>query len=146
MAKETFTEEEKMELQKNPYIKHVGDKGITYTKEFKAYFIKEKNKGKTTTEIFMNVGFDVKLIGRKRMNNFSNRVIKNGIENIDDKRTKNSGRPRTKVRKEPTPEETIKLLQHKNALLEQENEFLKKMTFLVKKTSWMKSLQKKNTK
>lgn len=146
MSKKTFTEEEKMELQKNPYIKHVGDKGITYTKEFKAYFIEEKNEGKNTTEIFMNAGFDTKMIGRKRMDNFSNRVMKNGIENIDDKRIKNSGRPKTKVQKELSPEDTIKFLQHKNALLEQENEFLKKMIFLAKKTSWMKSLQQKNTK
>ncbi len=143
MSKKAFTEEEIIELSKNPYIKHVGEKGITYTKEFKEYFIREKENGKRTTEIFINAGFDTKLIGRKRMDTFAYRVK---YKNIEDSRKRNSGRPRIHDKKELTDEETIKLLKHKNALLEQENEFLKKMIFLGRKTSWMKSLQKKNTK
>ena len=146
MSKRDFTEEEIKELNKNPYIKHVGTRGITYTEEFKAHFIEEKNNGKFTTEIFRNAGFDTKIIGRKRMDGFSNRIMKKGIDKIKDTRKGNSGRPRKNTNKELTPEYTIELLKHKNALLEQENEFLKKMKFLAEKTAWLKSLQKKDTK
>lgn len=143
MSKRAFNEEEIKELSKNPYIKHVGEKGITYTKEFKEYFLNEFNNGKKTTEIFTNAGFNTKLLGRDRMDSFTNRVKTKGIE---DTRKGNSGRPRIHDKKELTDEETIKLLKHEKALLEQENEFLKKMIFLGKKTSWMKSLQEKNIK
>lgn len=146
MSKREFTEEEIKELSKNPYIKHVGTRGITYTEEFKAHFIEEKNNGKGTTEIFKNVGFDTKLIGRKRMDTFSKRTMEKGIDNIKDMRKENSGRPSKQPNEELTPEEKIELLKHKNALLEQENEFLKKMKFLVEKDAWLKSLQKKDTK
>lgn len=146
MSKREFTEEEIKELSNNPYIKHVGSKGITYMDEFKIHFIEEKNKGKTTTEIFKNAGFDTKIIGRKRMDCFSDRIMKKGINNVKDMRKGNSGRPKEHPDKELTPEETIKLLKHQNALLEQENEFLKKMKFLAEKQAWMKSIQKKNTK
>lgn len=84
-----------------------------------------------------------KLIGRKRIDNFANRVKKNGVE---DTRKGNSGRPREHNTKKLTLEEELKLIKHKNALLEQENEFLKKMIFLGKESSWMKSLQAKDTK
>lgn len=146
MSKREFTEEEINELSKNPYIKHVGTRGITYTEEFKVHFIEEKNNGKTTTEIFKNVGFDTKIIGRKRMDSFSKRIMTKGIDNVKDKRKENSGRLRKHPNEELTPEETIELLKHKNALLEQENEFLKKMKFLAEKTAWLKSLQRKDTK
>lgn len=142
MSKKLFTKEEIKQLQKNPYIKNVSEKAITYTKEFKELFLCELNKGKATTEIFRNAGFDTKLIGRQRMDNFSKRVKKNGIE---DTRKGNSGRAR-KHDKELTLEEELKQMKHKNALLEQENEFLKKMIFLGKEKSWMKYLQEKGTK
>ncbi len=72
--------------------------------------------------------------------------MKKGFNNLDDGRKSHSGRPRKHPAKELSQEETIELLKHKNALLEQENEFLKKMKFLVDKTAWLKSLQKKDTK
>lgn len=143
MSKKLFTKEEIKQLQKNPYIKNVSEKAITYTKEFKELFLRELNKGKATTEIFRNAGFDTKLIGRKRMDDFANRIKKYGVE---DTRKGNSGRPRKYNKEELTLEEELEQMKHKNALLEQENEFLKKMIFLGKEKSWMKYLQEKGTK
>ena len=99
--------------------------------------------GKGTTEIFRNAGFDTKLMGQKRISNFAHRVK---IKGVEDTRKGNSGRPRKNEKTEVTPEEENKVLKHKNALLEQENEFLKKMIFLAKEHSWMKSLQEKDMK
>lgn len=58
MASKTFTEEQIKQLQKNPYIKNVSEKAITYTKEFKELFLNELKNEKKTTEIFRNAGFD----------------------------------------------------------------------------------------
>ena len=143
MSNRAFTKEEIKELEKNPYIKHVGEKGLTYTKEFKELFLSEKANGKGTTEIFKNAGFNTKIIGSKRMGMFAYRVKTKGTE---DTRKGNSGRPRKNDKAELTVDEENKELKHKNALLEQENEFLKKMMFLAKEHSWMKSLQEKDTK
>ncbi len=146
MERKSFTQEEIEQLSKNPYIKNVGEKGLTYTKEFKERFLIEKAKGKKPTQIFREAGFDTKLIGRRRIDSFNKRVTEKGIENLDDKRTTNSGRIKTKDMPNKSLEEEIKELKHKNALLEQENEFLKKMKFLNQEMAWLKSLQERDTK
>ena len=52
MSKKIFTEKEIEILSNNPYVKSVSSKGITYTDEFKRYFIAENEKGKLPREIF----------------------------------------------------------------------------------------------
>ena len=49
MSKKLFTEKEIQILSKNPYVKSVSEKGITYTDEFKRIFIEENEKRKITT-------------------------------------------------------------------------------------------------
>ncbi|MCZ6944744.1 IS3 family transposase, partial [Bacillus mycoides] len=46
MTKKLFTEKEIQTLSKNPHVKSVSQKGITYTDEFKRIFIEENEKGK----------------------------------------------------------------------------------------------------
>lgn len=41
MSRITFSKEQIEELQKNPYVKRVSDKSITYIDEFKRFFIEE---------------------------------------------------------------------------------------------------------
>ena len=67
MSKRAFTEKEKELLSKNKFVKHVGDRGITYTKEYKIYFLNEKKQGKSAYEIFEGAGFDTELLGFKRI-------------------------------------------------------------------------------
>ncbi|MBD3107569.1 IS3 family transposase, partial [Bacillus sp. AGMB 02131] len=59
MSTKTFTEKEINALSRNPYVKSVGSKGITYTEEFKLLFIAENDKGKFPRQIFEECGFDV---------------------------------------------------------------------------------------
>lgn len=47
MSKKLFTEKEMNILTKNPYVKSVTPKGITYTDEFKELFIAQNEQGKT---------------------------------------------------------------------------------------------------
>ncbi len=67
MSKKTFTDTEVKQLSKNPYVRSVSNKAITYTDAFKQLFITENNKGKPLREIFEECGFDVTVIGIQRV-------------------------------------------------------------------------------
>ncbi|GAA0767972.1 hypothetical protein GCM10008908_07650 [Clostridium subterminale] len=65
MSKKTFTAEEVELLSKNKYVQNVSEKSITYSNEFKIYFIAESKKEKTSRLIFEEAGFDIGIIGEK---------------------------------------------------------------------------------
>ena len=126
MSKKAFTDKEKELLRQNKYVERVGDRGITYTLEFKMHFLDEYAAGKSPTVIFKEAGFDIDLIGHKRINSATQRFKKNDKrdEGLTDRRRFNTGRPTTKNLPQ---EELIKRLEEKIIYLQQENEFLKKI-------------------
>ena len=131
MSNKLFTKEELEILSKNKYVKNVSIKGITYTDEFKSIFIAENEKGKFSREIFEECGFDVNIIGIKRIKSSGNRwrtaYRKNGVCGLTDTRKLNSGRP---SEKELSIEEKYERLKAQNNLLKAENELLKKIQYL----------------
>ena len=96
MSKKIFNEQEILELSKNKYVKNVTSKGVTYTNEFKLQFIAEYETGKTSRMIFKDAGFDVDVIGVKRIDSASRRwrmaYKDKGVLGLEDTRTLNSGR------------------------------------------------------
>ena len=60
----------------NPYVKFASSKAITYTEEFKAYFVSEYEVGKSPSEILRNSGFDLNALGRDRIDSLSRRFKK----------------------------------------------------------------------
>ena len=58
MGKNYFTNEQVEFLRKNKYVKHVSNKGITYSLEFKELFIKEYGL-KNPAKIFEDAGFEL---------------------------------------------------------------------------------------
>ena len=54
MSKKVFTEKEIKQLSTNKYVESISSKGITYTDDFKHFFIAEREKGKFAREIFGN--------------------------------------------------------------------------------------------
>lgn len=131
---------------KNPYVKTASSKAITYTEEFRAYFVSEYEAGKTPSEILRRCGFDVKALGKQRIDGLSRRFrnMSKREEGFKDTREGSSGRPRTK---DLTAYEQIARLQHQVKYLKQENEFIKKINFLNKEAQWKyKHNQKKNSK
>lgn len=62
-----FTTQEQKLLKKNPYVKTVSAKGITYTDEFKVIAINEYEKEKSPREIFEEAGSDIELVGMGRV-------------------------------------------------------------------------------
>lgn len=98
MSKIRFSNYEIDKLSKNKYVLKVSDKAITYTNEFKIHFIAEYSKGKTSRVIFEEAGFDVDVIGIRRIDYAGARWRKaykeNGVLGLNDTRRNNSGRPR----------------------------------------------------
>jgi transposase len=144
MTKRLLTKKEQELLKKNPYVKSVSDKAITYTDEFKRHFIAENEKGKLPREIFEEAGLSEELIGIDRIKTAGKRwraAYRNAeIEGLEDTRKTNSGRPSDR---ELTLEEKIARLEAKNQLLRAENELLKKLDLLERQVLKKKSQSKR---
>ncbi|KKK33090.1 tranposase [Mesobacillus campisalis] len=130
MSKKIFTKKEIEILSKNPYVKSVSPKGITYTDEFKELFIAQNEKGKFPSEIFRDCGFDPEIVGKRRIDSASKRwreaYLMNGVMGLRDTRPGNSGRSRER---ELSIEEKYARLEAEINLLKAENELLKKIRF-----------------
>ena len=127
-----FAEEQVRELEKNPYVKKVSNKSITYAEGFKALHWIDYQNGMQPIEIFKKYGFDPYALGSRRRDNFTNRLKKQAAreDGFKDTRSKNSGRPSTK---ELSLEVQLERLKHKNEVLQQENDFLKRVRFINRK-------------
>jgi transposase len=130
MSKKVFTEREVKLLSNNPNVKSVSTKGITYTEDFKRTFIAENEKGKLPRQIFEENGFEIEIIGMKRVESSGKRwraaYRENGVVGLRDTRKESSGRPSNK---ELSLEEKYARLEAANNLLKAENELLKKIDF-----------------
>ena len=98
MGKNYFTPEQVEQLKKNKYVKHVSEKAITYTEEFKEVFITEYNSGKLPSQILIEMGFDYKALGQSRIDGIAKRIKVQSIrpEGFKDTRTTESGRSCTR--------------------------------------------------
>ena len=110
--------------------------GVNYfteeqAKEFKELYWIDYQNGIQPIEIFKKYGFDPNVLGAKRRNTFTERLKKQTqrVEGFKDTRKDNSGRPSTK---ELSLEEQIERLKH-NKVLQQENDFLKRVRFINRK-------------
>lgn len=128
MTKKIFKEHEILELSKNKYVKNVTSKGITYTNEFKLQFIAEYKDGKNSRKIFEDAGFDIEMIGVKRIDSASlrwrNAYKDKGVLGLDDTRSLNSGRTINRVL---TIEEVLAKKDAEIAYLKAELELIKKL-------------------
>lgn len=96
MTKKLFTKKEIAILSKNPYVTSVSSKGITYSEEFKHHFIADFRNGKFSTQIFEEAGFNIDILGRRRIKSASDRwnkaFKKGGVLGLTDTRKESSGR------------------------------------------------------
>ena len=67
MGRGNLSEEEMQILKQSPYVREVRVNCVIYTDEFKLHFMKEYMAGKGPQRIFREVGFDVKILGSKRI-------------------------------------------------------------------------------
>ena len=71
-----FTEEEIEYLSSNIYVESVNEKQITYTIEFKQFFVREYMNGKGPTLIFESVGLYKRILGAKRIEKATSRWMR----------------------------------------------------------------------
>lgn len=142
MSNKSLTKKEIEILSKNSYVKNISEKSITYTDEFKNIFIIEYENGMTPSTIFKKYGFDIEVLGYDRIKDSSYRWRNQAKreDGLSDTRKVKSGRPKTK---DLTDSELISRLEHKIAILEQENSYLKKIR-LIEKAVLRKAQRKKN--
>ena len=129
MSKRLFTENDILSLSLNPNVKHVSEKSITYTDEFKANFMIKYLAGNSPTRILESAGFDKDMIGYKRIERAASRWEKdyttNSWDGLKDSRKENTGRLSSK---DLSQETLIERQKAKIKLLEAEVELLKKST------------------
>ena len=144
MSNKKFTIEEQKHLSSNPYAKNVTENSITYTDEFREYFINQYNIGIMPSKIFLEAGFNPKVLGIERIKSAAYRFKKmdKRLDGLKDTRKTNSGRT---LKKELSDKDKIQELKQENMRLRQQLEFLKKMEFLVKQVKSNKLKQTKDT-
>ena len=122
-----FTEEEIEYLSSNIYVESVNEKQITYTIEFKQFFVREYMNGKGPTLISESVGLYKRILGAKRIEKATSRWMK-AYENgtLDVSATLPNRHPVLKA-KNITDKELIRRQEAKIKLLELEVELLKKI-------------------
>ena len=148
MGKNYFTSEQVEELRKNKYVKHVSEKAITYTEEFKEKFILEYNSGKLPFQIITEMGFSYKVLGKKRVSNIVQLSKKQSKrpEGFKDTRADNvnMGRPRTR---DLSQEELIERQKQEIELLKAKVEYLSLLRRAEREADWTaKSKKKKSSK
>ena len=73
MGRGILTDTDLNSLARNPFVASVGKSKITYTEEFKLRFLQEYFAGKKPMRIFKDAGFDVAVLGSKRIERCSAR-------------------------------------------------------------------------
>ena len=143
MSVNRFTSKQIEELRKNPNVKNVSDKAITYQDHFKEHFINEVNKGKLPRVIFEEAGFDVSYLGNRYTKAASRwKQQANRLEGLKDTRKGASGRPRTK---DLSQEEIIERQKAEIDYLKQERDFLLELKRLERQAIKKQKLSQKTS-
>jgi transposase len=138
MSKIIFNEIQMKLLESNPNVDHVSERSISYTHDFKIKAMKENLNGKGPSQIFIEHGFDLQVIGPKKPQQCLKRWRKTfnefGEEGfLTERRGKGStGRPSSK---QLTVEDSLKKAEARIKYLEAELEFLKKLDNLERQAS-----------
>jgi transposase len=130
MSKNIYNEFQIKELEKNPNVLSASERSISYSPEFKLKAVKDYKMGKGPSQIFIEQGFDLNMIGKeqpkrclRRWRDTYERFGEDGF--LTERRGKgSSGRPSSK---QLSVEEKLRKAEAKIKFLEAENDFLKKL-------------------
>ena len=122
-----FSEAEVEQLKGNENVEYVTEREIYFTPAFKQLAWKEKQSGKKLPVIFRENGIDPKVLGDKRIENFSRRLRETARNNRDFADGRRDALHPKGNGKALSTEEKIQQLEHELAYTRQEVEFLKKL-------------------
>ena len=144
MGNKYFTNEQVEQLKRNEYVNKVSEKSITYTEEFKERFLLEYNSGKPLSQILIEMGFDPKVLGERRVSNIVQRIKEQSLrpEGFKDTRADNPnmGRPSTR---DLAPDEIIAKQKAEIEMLKAKVEYLSDLKRLEREAMWKASKSKK---
>lgn len=128
MARKMFTQEQVRLMAENPYTLHVSTTQIIFTTAFKEEFWQRYQEGDTPRTILYDLGYDPEVLGRNRVSGIQTVVCKQAVsaKGFQD-------RPQRKRREisdegDGTTQAQLRQMQHRLKYLEQEVEFLKKIS------------------
>ncbi|AQQ54591.1 transposase [Planococcus lenghuensis] len=130
MSKIIFNEHQCRQLEANPNVAAVSERAIQYTPEFKVKAVKENLQGKGPSQIFVEHGFDLMVIGTDKPKSALKRWRKSyqlyGEQGFfEERRGKGStGHPSTN---DLSAEKKLEKAEARIKYLEAENELLKKL-------------------
>ncbi|MDO5147690.1 MAG: transposase [Eubacteriales bacterium] len=134
MSRKLFTEEQQQLLRQNPYVYSVSASRMQLTREFKEIFMAAYNAGESPREILVNHGFDIDIIGERRIWSISQHIRSEYMEHGEfhegyGPRSRRS--PMQPSSAQPmTEKEELQKLRHEVDYLKQEMEFLKKISLI----------------
>jgi len=132
MQKRKFTEEQRIELQKNPNVKKVTSVGVLYGETFKKEALELYEKGITPIDIFIQAGFNIEIIGKENPSKILSKW-RCGIgyrPNQINNELSNKHHIKLNTNKCTYSDKEIKKILARNRYLEAENDFLKKLKAL----------------
>ncbi|MBM4765364.1 HTH domain-containing protein [Bacillus sp. B15-48] len=129
-SKNIYTEFQMKELEKNPNVVRVSDRSISYHSAFKIKAVQEYKTGKGPSQIFIENGFNLEVIGKKQpkrcLQRWRDSFEKFGIAGLETER-RGKGSTDRPSSKELSAEEKLKKAEARIKFLEAENDFLKKL-------------------
>lgn len=125
MSKRKFTEEETRILRDNPFTFKVTDSHFVFTREFKEIYINEYNNGLTSRQIVEKYGYDSEILGTNRIRALHSLFCKN-LQNESEQHEEH--KKTLTVSGEEVTVDTIRKMQERIEYLEQEMEFVKKIS------------------
>jgi len=133
MSKRIFSEVEIKILEKNDNVLKVSSKSITYSKDFKLFAVKEYLSGKAPSQIFLEAGFNLDMVGEQQpkrcLSRWRNTYNKYGDEGLLRDNRGKCATGRTKIQ-ELTETKKLEKAQARIKYLEAELDFIKKLEAL----------------
>lgn len=130
MARGILTEEEIRKLEENPFVIAVSGNRVIYSNALKERFMEEYIAGKKPSQIFKDAGFDVKILGSKRIERASARWRESYT--AGSLGTHEDGYVRHKEKHENDQNHYRKVISEQNMKIRQMNQTIKKQEKLIK--------------
>ena len=132
MSRHIFTPEQQQLLRQNPYVYNVTETRFSLTKEFKEIYLEAYRQGESPRKILEDHGFDINLIGERRIWSISNHIrteYKKYGEFHEGYRPRSArSEVKTDTNKPLSEADEIRQLRHEVDYMKQEIEFLKKIS------------------
>jgi len=127
--KKKFTEEEIRILVANPYTYRITESTIRFTLEFKKEFYKRYKDGYSSTQIVSDLGYDVNILGKRRIEGLRDHITKEALSEagLHEGTLFHKIRPNSRDYTTLPQSKAIEYMQHELLYLRQEVDFLKKV-------------------